>query len=78
VHSRSLLRVRGDNVLCDRVLDVPLDERVQIRREDTSKMVRDIRAQKQLLDLVWKALYTPNKSQSQNYSNKKSEDAHSG
>src|SRR6267154_3835 len=56
VHSRSLLRVRRDDVLRNRVLDVTLDERVQIRRQNARKVIRYIRAKKELLDLAWKAL----------------------
>lgn len=56
MHSRSLLRVCRDDILRNRVLDVALDKRVQIRREDAGKVVRYIRAKKELLNLIRETL----------------------
>lgn len=56
MHSRSLLRIRWDDVLRNGVLDVALDKGVQVRREDACKMVGYIGAKKELLNLSRKTL----------------------
>jgi hypothetical protein len=56
MHRRGLLRIRRDESLRYRILNISFNERIQICRQNVGKMVGDIRSKKQLLDLAWKAL----------------------
>ena len=56
VHTRRLLSVSGNEVLCDGLLDLLLDERRHCCRERTSDMIRDIWTEEQPLDFGRKVL----------------------
>ena len=56
VHCGRLLGICGQERLCDDLLDVPFDERCQVRGEDASKVVRNVGPKEKLLDFNRKYL----------------------